>query len=84
MKDRFYKGIVIGAVSYPLFHFFISTLDICSTWIENRINLSSAKMVVEAQELQKDNEPINTQCIGFQYNPPEEEEYEEDKKEKRK
>jgi hypothetical protein len=83
MKDKFYKGILIGAVSYPLFNFFISTLDIVSTWIENKVNLSSAKMIVAAQDLQKKEEEVSTQCIGFQYT-PEEEECEECKKERKK
>jgi hypothetical protein len=74
MKNKIYKGILIGAIGYPIFQEFLGVLGSLSQLVQNKLDLGSAKLAKEAQDLVVPATEQETQCIGFQYNPPEEEE----------
>lgn len=83
--NKIFKGILIGAIGYPIFQELLGILGSASQLAQNKLDLESAKLAKQAQELMAQEEPINTQCIGFQYTPPEEEcDCEEDRGCKRK
>lgn len=71
---KIYKGILIGAIGYPIFQEFLGVLGSLSQLVQNKLDFESAKLAKEAQDLVAPaTEQTETQCIGFQYNPPDEE-----------
>lgn len=70
---KIYKGILIGAIGYPIFQEFLGVINSLSQLAQNKLDFESAKLAKAAQDLVTPATEQEVQCIGFQYNPPEEE-----------
>lgn len=70
---KIYKGILIGAIGYPIFQEFLGVINSLSQLVQNKLDFESAKLAKAAQDLVAPATEQETQCIGFQFNPPEEE-----------